>query len=347
MNKIADYGRVIAKIKAMSKNFLTHEDFEHILAFSSPADMVGFLQDNPSYNKALSKADIDTLIHRGNIEHLLKLAALDDFMKLYHMSGNSCRRFMKIYFKRYEINILKECLNQVFDHRDISYDINIMSDFLRSHTMVDIDKLSQSKSEEEFLDALANSEYFDATKHLEKNTDAELFDYEIALDLYYFRQLWVKKNMLFSSDDRRALKSILGSIFDILNIIWIYRSKTYYNFPTANIQSFLIPECRYLDKDTRNELLSCENASDMNSLLSNHYYFKKYGITDVSSLEANYSHITKTIFIHNIANSPWSVAPLYYYMFRKEREVIRLTVALECIRYGLPVSESIKKVEKA
>lgn len=41
---------------------------------------------------------------------------------------------------------------------------------------------------------------------------------------------------------------------------------------------------------------------------------------------------------------PYSVAILYSYLYHKEHEVNRLTIAIECVRYGIPAEEAIRYI---
>ena len=41
---------------------------------------------------------------------------------------------------------------------------------------------------------------------------------------------------------------------------------------------------------------------------------------------------------------PYSVAMLYSYMYHKEHEVNRLTIAIECIRYGVAPDEAMQYI---
>ena len=42
-----------------------------------------------------------------------------------------------------------------------------------------------------------------------------------------------------------------------------------------------------------------------------------------------------------MGRAPYSVASIYTYLYLKEEEIDKLTTALECIRYGLPRSETL------
>ena len=41
---------------------------------------------------------------------------------------------------------------------------------------------------------------------------------------------------------------------------------------------------------------------------------------------------------------PYSVALLYSYMYHKEHEVNRLTIAIECVRYGVAADEALQYI---
>ena len=41
---------------------------------------------------------------------------------------------------------------------------------------------------------------------------------------------------------------------------------------------------------------------------------------------------------------PYSVAVLYSYLYHKEHEVYRLTIALECVRYGVDPQEALQYI---
>ena len=92
------------------------------------------------------------------------------------------------------------------------------------------------------MDNLKGSEYYPVLKRL-KNSMAEplVFDYGMALDQYYFTQIWKVKDKIFRGLDRREMTDIYGRKFDMLNLNWIYRSKKYYRMEPNQIYPLLIP----------------------------------------------------------------------------------------------------------
>ena len=74
---------------------------------------------------------------------------------------------------------------------------------------------------------LKDSIFYEPLSSLQNKSDLRLFDYEIALDLFYFKTLWKVKDT-FNKKDREVLTHTYGRQIDMLNIMWIYRTKKYY-----------------------------------------------------------------------------------------------------------------------
>ena len=51
-----------------------------------------------------------------------------------------------------------------------------------------------------------------------------LFDYGMALDLYYFNQIWSVRKKLFKGNDLDEITKAYGEKFDMLNLQFIQRS---------------------------------------------------------------------------------------------------------------------------
>ena len=51
------------------------------------------------------------------------------------------------------------------------------------------------------------------------------FDYEMQLDIHYYKEVWKLKDKLLNGDTLKAFTECIGTEIDLLNIMWIYRSK--------------------------------------------------------------------------------------------------------------------------
>ena len=70
-------------------------------------------------------------------------------------------------------------------------------------------------------------------------------------------------------------------------------------------------------------------------------YAHHYQFEDGRTLERLYKDTLKHLYLTDRKKNPYSVAAMNTYLFLKEEEIDKLTTALECIRYGLPKSETL------
>lgn len=59
-----------------------------------------------------------------------------------------------------------------------------------------------------------------------------------------------------------------------------------------------------------------------------------------------YVRICKDVLRAEARENPYSIATVYYYLYRKEHEISRLTVAIECVRYQVNSIDAMKYVLK-
>ncbi|HIT90340.1 MAG TPA: V-type ATPase subunit [Candidatus Merdenecus merdavium] len=337
MGKLLSYSGITTKIKAMQSKLITPEQFEELLSLESINDSVVYLKHLPGYEEIFSSYNEVTL-HRQEIEKLLTNTIYRDFTKIYRFSNVEQRKYLDLYFKRYEIILLKTCLRMVFDHRDADLDLTIFKSFFDRHSKMDITKLSGSTSIEDLVNNLKGCEYYGPLNKLEHVESPTLFDYEMALDLYYFSTIWKTKNKILKKQELKIISEDQGCKFDILNILWIYRSKKYYNMSNADIYAALIPINFKLTKEDVTHLVEATTADDFSNYLQNTYYARHYQrlLEDnetANSIEAFYAAIRNNLHDTHARKYPYSIAMINSYLYKKEHEIDKLTTVLEIIRY--------------
>lgn len=345
MKKMLSYSGLVTKIRAMQSNLLTDGQYRELAEISSVPLAVAYLKQRPAYSQIWASLDENDL-HRGQIEKLLVNAVYNDFARLYRFANMEQRKFLDLYFKRYEISILKNCLNKIFDHREVDLDLSMFKSFFDRHSELDISLLASSGSIEDFIANLKGTEYYAPLNHLQEIESPTLFDYETALDLYYFRTIWKIKDKLFTGTDLEQITTAYGNKFDMLNLQWIHRSRKFYNMTPADIYALIIPIYYKLKKDEISALVEAESESAFEDILSRTYYGKRYDTLSSASLEDVYTYIMKHILARKSRQDPYSVAAIYQYLYYKDHEIRRLTVALECIRYGVPPDITIQHIFK-
>ncbi|MFV0528253.1 MAG: V0D/AC39 family V-type ATPase subunit [Lachnospiraceae bacterium] len=346
MGNVIAYSGLSTKVKAMTSKFIDETDFQEIVQMTSVPQVVSYLKKTSGYQNSLASVD-ETTLHRGDIERLLKKTIFNDFSKLYHFSNLEQRKFLRLYFKRYEILFIKSCMRVTFS-QDNEYidDFSPYIEFFHHHTKLDIERLPQSKTIDELVSLLKGTDYYQPLSKLENRSRAMIFDYGMALDLHYFSHIWKAKDRFFSGEDLTVVKEAYGGKFDLINVQWIQRSKQYYHMLPADIYALLIPVYAKLKKEQVTSLVEAPTMEEFYELLSKTYYGQRYSEFELLTLEEFYNFLLRHLLESLSRKHPNSVAILYNYMYHKEHEIDRLTTAIECVRYGVEPEEAMSYIRK-
>ena len=153
------YSGLTTKIRAMQSHLLNVQNFREIVELSSVPQALAYLREKPSYGPLLGSLDGND-IHRGQIERVLKQSIYRDYTKLYRFANSSQRKFLDLYFGRYEVYFLKVCLTNMIDHRKPSLDLTGFEDFFDKHSKLNLEALEASDTIEEFIGNLKGSVYY-------------------------------------------------------------------------------------------------------------------------------------------------------------------------------------------
>ena len=207
MSGLLSYSGLTTKIRAMQSHLLNDQNFREIVELESVPQAVSYLKQHKGYEdlfEGYNEADL----HRGQIEKMLRLTVYRDFSKLYRFANVEQRKFLALYFKRYEVSVIKECLNTVFDHRDVVLNLSIFDEFFNKHSQLDINLLASSRTIEELIANLKGTEYYAPLSQLADIERPTLFDYEMTLDLYYFAQMWKDRSKVVTKRDLEELTDL-------------------------------------------------------------------------------------------------------------------------------------------
>lgn len=341
MGSLLKFSGIVTKVRAMQANLLTQKDFEAIANLKSVTEVIGYLKQKPSYEKLFRNID-DNRLHRGDIEKLLSQSLYDDYSRLYSFSGLEIRKFLKLYLKRYEVDLINYCSRIVFNHYQEPFDLNYKKLFFDQYSQISIDKLMTARTMEELVNTLNDTEYYKCLKNLQTHSEPTLFDYDLALDLYYFTAIWKEQKKVLKKKDLEVFTRDTGSKIDLLNLQWIYRAKKYYHMNPAEIYSLLIPIHYHLKKETLKELVETDSLDEFLNGINKTYYAQKYGFDNTHTIEHLYKDCLNHLYMTERRNAPYSISAINTYLFLKEEEIKKLTTTLECIRYGLTPKETLE-----
>ena len=340
MGNVMTYSGITVKIRAMQAKLLKDGDYEQIASMRSVPEVTEFLKEKPAYEKYLEEMD-STFYHRGNVEKILYQSLFDDYSRIFRFGGPQQKQFLKTYWKRYEVDVINYCLRIVFNHYQIPFDLDYKKEYFDRYSQISIDELVASKNVEELVDNLAGTEYYEPLKKIREMETATLFDYDMALELYYFTTLWKRQKRLLKGKELKLYARDCGTKIDLLNLQWVYRAKKYYHMLPPDIYSLTIPIHYRLSVKEYKTLVETPSLEEFLRQAENTWYARKYDFGDGRTMEQTYKDCLRHLYLADRRQNPYSVASIYTYLYLKEEEIDKLTTALECIRYGLPRSETL------
>ena len=110
------------------------------------------------------------------------------------------------------------------------------------YLQISIGKLITARTTDELVENLKETEYYAPLKKIKDTDNVTLYDYNLALDLYYYTSTWKEQKKILKKSDLELFMRDRGSKIDLLNIQWITERKKYYNMkPSVDIYLMLIP----------------------------------------------------------------------------------------------------------
>lgn len=343
MGNLLKYSGIVTKLRAMEAKLLKPENFEEIANLHSVPEVVTYLKENSSYTFVLENLD-ESRLHRGDIEKILIEQLYHDYAKIYRFCGLEQRKFLMLYVKRYETDLINYCLRIVINHYAEPFDLNYKKDFFDKYTQISIDKLITSRTTDELIENLKGTEYYEPLKKLKDSPSVTLFDYDLALNQYYFSTMWKKRKKILKKKELELYTRDCGSKIDLLNVRWIYRAKKYYNMNPADIYSLLVPIHYKISTDLIKEIVEAPGLDELEAALNKTSYARHYDFNQQLTIEQMYTECLYHLYKMDRRQNPYSIAAINTYLFMKEEELKRLTTAIECIRYSLTPGETLAYV---
>ena len=334
------YSGITTKVRAMESRLLKPEQFLELAEQEDVRSAADYLKEQPAYAEVFDGLD-DTKLHRGYIEQILTQSEYQDFTRLYRFSSMKQRKFLDLYFKHYEVEVIKKLLRHMLGGREGQTDLSMFQGFFEKHSELDLETLCRAKNFSEFTEALEGTVYGKLLSQMQEKGQTGLFDCELKLDLFYFQLLWKLRNKLLSKTERKILDDCFGSRLDLLNIQWICRARSFYRLSQAEIYALLIPVHYRLRADKVKLLVEAEDDAKFFAVLRETPYGKQEELQtgQMPDIQLLSNQMLNRIYGRTGHRYPHSPAVLDSYLYRKELEMRKIVTALEGIRYGLPASE--------
>jgi V/A-type H+-transporting ATPase subunit C len=174
------------------------------------------------------------------------------------------------------------------------------------------------------------------------SAEQNLFPLEVALDLYYWRQLWQEAKKLQGQDRERASR-IVGSLMDVNNLMWVIRYKVYHGLSEEEIINYTLPfGYRVRDEDVRAVAAGADLSAvvgrvfpgipDLNALLEN----PRVGLPQ---LETRLKRRLMQECLAAFTGNPFHIGVPLAFLVLSDLEIQDLTVLIEAKSSEMPDEE--------
>jgi len=326
------YPALNSKMKGMYANNLSRQDYDELLSQQSLKDAIIFLK-----NKFPILENLNENMHRRAIEQELNNLFIYVILKIFkYLSKNEIQIFMQI-LSKYEINCVKNVFRNVTTNRDSKEYLRNIDNWTTS-MFRKIDGINDITEEKDFLEIIKGEDYYKIFKEYEEIIDnAPLEEIEVKLDKFYFQKVYnLSKKM------NKSMVYIVGTEIDLLNIIWIYRSKKYFKYSKEEIKEIVIPINYRINKNKLEELLNCVDFNDIKTLLDTTVYKKVF--TEESRIEYEKDKYLHDINVKFFRTKMFDICTVYAILNLIDIEIKNIINIVEGIRYKLDKSEIQKKI---
>lgn len=177
----------------------------------------------------------------GRVDWLIKGRLADFYYSVISMSPEHARPIVKQLYRYFEVQNLKAVLRGIVTDpswervRDVLFPMGSMT-VLPAQAMVEAGNVSAA------VELLQGTMYYETLSFAMKRYSAEqnLFPLEVALDLFYWRQLWQEAKKLQGQDRDQALR-VVGSLMDMNNLMWVIRYRVYHQLSEEELINYTLP----------------------------------------------------------------------------------------------------------
>jgi V/A-type H+-transporting ATPase subunit C len=277
-NGVSGYAAISARVRAMYSSLLSPQDFARLSDSPDFPTLITQLKTTVygPYLESLKDRDLTP----QKVEYQIKGRLADSYASVIQMAPQHAKPILKQLYRYFEVENIKAVLRGILTGSswerigEVLFPMGSMS-VLPAQAMVESGSVGSA------IELLQGTTYYETLSFAMKRYSSEqnLFPLEVALDLYYWRQLWAEAKKL-QGQDREQASRIIGSLMDVNNLMWVIRYKVYYQLSEEEIINYTLPfGYRVRDEDVRSVAAGADLASvvgrvfpgipDLNVLLEN------------------------------------------------------------------------------
>ena len=322
------------KCRAMYARLLDRGEYDLLVSMKSVSQIADYLIKQTPYSYVFH--DIDTNdVHRGQLEQNFRKSLFYDYESLIKFSSGGNKEVLRAMYESYEIDDIKQVISSICsdnEHRLTPEDLG----YARSRGKIRADSLLGAETMEALVEKLSGTRYYKALSPFATRDNPDFLRIDHALNLLDYKS----KMSVFEKSLRGSGRKIIINAHcvksDIENILFIYRIKKLYNYPSREIENYLIP-CDYgIGRKELLEMAQCERLEDIAEKIANTRYGNLFPVGRENEWEALHAEFFYSTHKKNIRRDGDSIAVALSYLYLKEIDIKNIVMIIEGVRYSLP-----------
>ncbi len=323
MTNLLKYPALNAKMKGMYTKTLNPEDIEELMKQGNLREAIYFLK-----TKLKGLENIHESMSRRVLEQELNNVFIIDILKLYQYLDYQENKIFAQFILKYKINCVKNVFRNVTTNKDVDTTLKNIDNWTNK-IFSSIDGINHITEETEFLSMIHQEEYYEIFEAYEAIIEnAPLEEIEVKLDQYYFEKIFTLAKKV-----NHELTEMIGKEIDLLNIIWIYRAKKYFQYNVEQIQAILIPVRYKISKHIQDALLHADNFEEIKAIINQTIY--QHVFQTEETIERDKNQYLYKIYKQYFHTKMFNICTIFCYMNLIDIEIKNIINVIEGIRYNI------------
>lgn len=330
------YPGINSKIRGMYAQNLSYDDLNELIRQKDLKSAVYFLK-----NELDSLKNIDDNSARDDVEKSLDLIFINDIRKIYRLLSNKGKELFMQFLLKYEIKCVKSVLKKIVINSSLDNNLSNV-DLWCNNIFLNIKDITSANNIEQFLEIISKRPYYKIIKNYLDEIDdinkASIFELESRLDKFYFQRFYKS-----AKNQNKELANMVGTQIDLLNIVWIYRAKKYYNLSDKQLKNVVIDVNYKLSKKNIDKMMKSNSFTEFKDLLLKTQY-RDIVKGDYSGIERNGKYFLYKMYRKIFRTSTFDSSIIFCYMYLQEIQDSNIINIIGGIKYNLDINSIKDKV---
>ena len=332
---IMKYGNSKAKLNGMYAKRLKKIDLQELIHQNNLKSAILILK-----TKNIELNELDETARRIQIETALDKILITDIVKIKRLLGKKDKDILIQFIEKYKIRCIKSIFRKLYSKTIVHYNPESIKIWTES-IFKEIDGIQNAETIAEFMNYISKTQYkkvFENFSNKENQIEElNIFQIENEIDKIYLNKL-----ISISENKNTRLENMISKKTELMNLLWLYRIKKYYNYSEDKIKDIFIKQVKGNNKLEIEKFLSLENDTEILENFQKKAYMKKYE-KDLS-FEQNINIYLYKEYYKIFKSQMFDISNICAYINLIEMENTDIVRIIEAIRYGLSKEEIQKKL---